>query len=222
MVLHAVKHYGVTAIGATLSKQQAQWAQQAISEQGLGGRAEVRYSDYRDVREDNFDAVSSIGLTEHIGRAQYASYFSFLQGKLRPGGRMLNHTITRPDNSEPSHYKRSFINRYVFPDGELSSPGLVMNAFNDAGFEIRHSENLREHYALTLTQWCNNLDNNWDAAVAEAGLPTARVWRIYMAASRLGFELNTIQLHQFLGVKLHANGKADVPLRFDWSSRPTL
>jgi len=222
MVLHAVKHYGVTAIGATLSKQQAQWAQQAISEQGLGGRAEVRYSDYRDVREDNFDAVSSIGLTEHIGRAQYASYFSFLQGKLRPGGRMLNHTITRPDNSEPSHYKRSFINRYVFPDGELSSPGLVMNAFNDAGFEIRHEENLREHYALTLAQWCNNLEDNWEAAVAEAGLPTARVWRLYMAASRLGFELNTIQLHQFLGVKLHENGKADVPLRFDWTRRLPL
>ncbi|MFY9330085.1 MAG: class I SAM-dependent methyltransferase [Candidatus Nanopelagicales bacterium] len=213
MVLHAVKNYGVSAIGVTLSTQQAQWGQRAIADAGLEGIAEIRFSDYRDVRETGFDAVSSIGLTEHIGRANYPSYFSFLLSKLRPEGRLLNHTITRPDGAEPSHYKRSFINRYVFPDGELSAPGLIMSQMNDAGFEIRHEENLREHYAMTLEKWCDNLEHHWDQAVQEAGVPTARVWRLYMAASRLGFELNTIQLHQFLGVKLAEGGRSGMPLR---------
>ena len=180
---------------------------------GLNRSAQIRFSDYRDVTETDFDAISSIGLTEHIGRTNYPSYFSFLNDKLKPEGRMLNHTITRPDDSEPTHYRKSFINRYVFPDGELSAPGVIMNAFNDSGFEIRHEENLREHYALTLKHWCQNLEDHWDEAVAEAGLGTARVWRLYMAASRMGFELNTIQLHQMLGVKLGPRGKSGMPLR---------
>ena len=124
-------------------------------------------------------------------------------------GRLLNHTITRPNNDEPSHYRTSFINRYVFPDGELSGPGYIMSAMNDAGFEIRHEENLREHYALTLKHWCENLEDHWDESVAEAGLGIARVWRLYLAASRLGFDLDTIQLHQTLGVKL---GPGDHPV----------
>ena len=213
MVLHAVKNYGVSAIGVTLSRQQAEWGQRTIEDAGLGDRAQIRFSDYRDVSESGFDAISSIGLTEHIGRKNYASYFRFLYDRLRPEGRMLNHTITRFDSSWPSHYKRSFINRYVFPDGELSPPGLIISEMNDAGFEIRHDENLREHYALTLKHWCANLERNWDACVEEAGLPTARVWRLYMAASRLGFDINTIQLHQTLGVKLGDRGVSGIPLR---------
>ena len=213
MVLHAVRNYGVKAIGVTLSQQQAEWGQKAIADAGLSDRAQIRFSDYRDVEETDFDAISSIGLTEHIGRANYPSYFDFLYGKLKPEGRMLNHTITRPEDAQPTHYRTSFINRYVFPDGELSGPGLIMSAFNDAGFEIRHEENLREHYALTLKHWCENLENHWDEAVAEAGLGTARVWRLYMAASRMGFDLNTIQLHQMLGVKLGPRGKSGMPLR---------
>lgn len=213
MVLHAVRNYGVNAIGVTLSQQQAEWGQRAIAEAGLGDRAQIRFSDYRDVPESDFDAVSSIGLTEHIGRANYPSYFSFLYGKLKPEGRMLNHTITRPNDEIPSHYNTSFINRYVFPDGELSGPGHIISAMNSSGFEIRHDENLREHYALTLTKWCENLEEHWDEAVEEAGLGTARVWRLYMAASRMGFDLDTIQLHQTLGVKLGPRGKSGFPLR---------
>ena len=213
MVLHAVKNYGVTAIGVTLSEQQALWGARAIKEAGLENSAQIRFSDYRDVTETDFDAISSIGLTEHIGRDNYPSYFSFLYDKLKPEGRMLNHTITRPDEQLPTHYRKSFINRYVFPDGELSAPGVIMNAFNNAGFEIRHEENLREHYALTLKHWGENLEAHWDEAVAEAGLGTARVWRLYMAASRMGFDLNTIQLHQMLGVKLGPRGQSGMPLR---------
>jgi len=213
MVMHAVKHYGVKAIGVTLSEQQAAYGRESIEQAGLTSQAEIRFSDYRDVAESGFDAVSSIGLTEHIGRANYPAYFSFLYGKLRPEGRLLNHTITRPHDGWVSHFRKSFINRYVFPDGELSGPSQVMTAMNSGGFEIRHEENLREHYALTLKHWCENLEDHWDEAVAEAGLGTARVWRLYMAASRLGFDINTIQLHQMLGVKLGPGGKSGMPLR---------
>ena len=213
MVMHAAREYGVKALGVTLSKQQAEWAQKAIAEAGLSEMAEVRHLDYRDVTETDFDAVSSIGLTEHIGKANLPAYFSFLYGRLKPGGRLLNHCITRPDDTGPAMKKDGFINRYVFPDGELEGPGHLVSKMHDAGFEVRHEENLREHYAKTLTAWCRNLDDHWDEAVAEVGPGTARVWRLYMAGSRLGFELNWIQLHQVLGVKLHADGRSGMPLR---------
>ena len=218
MVRHAAREYGVKAIGVTLSAQQAAWAQRAIEDEGLSGLAEVRHLDYRDVLETGFDAVSSIGLTEHIGKAQLPGYFSFLQGKLKPEGRLLNHCITRPDNAEPPRRAAGFINRYVFPDGELEGPGYLISLMNDSGFEVRHEENLREHYALTLAGWCANLDAHWDEAVAEVGDGTARVWRLYMAGSRLGFERNVVQLHQVLGVKLGDDGESSMPLRPDWDT----
>ncbi len=216
MVMHAAREYGVRALGVTLSKQQAEWAQKAIAEAGLSELAEVRHLDYRDVAETDFDAVSSIGLTEHVGKDNLPAYFAFLYGKLRPGGRLLNHCITRPDDSGPAMRRDGFINRYVFPDGELEGPGYLISRMNDAGFEIRHEENLREHYAKTLAGWCRNLDAHWDEAVAEVGEGTARVWRLYMAGSRLGFELNWIQLHQVLGVKLEEGGRSAMPLRPDF------
>ena len=128
--------------------------------------------------EGGFDAVSSIGLTEHIGKANLPGYFSFLLGKLKPDGRLLNHCITRPDNTQPAIRKNGFINRYVFPDGELEGPGYLISLMHDAGFEVRHEENLREHYAKTLAAWCANLDKHWTGAVAEVGQGTARVWRL--------------------------------------------
>jgi cyclopropane-fatty-acyl-phospholipid synthase len=218
MVMHAAREYGVKALGVTLSKQQAEWAQKAIADRGLSDLAEVRHLDYRDVAETGFDAVSSIGLTEHIGKKNLPSYFSFLHGKLKPYGRMLNHTITRPDNLAPAMKPGGFINRYVFPDGELEGPGYIQTQMNDAGFEIRHQENLREHYARTLAGWCRNLDAHWDEAVAEVGQGTARVWRVYMAGCQVGFEQNWIQLHQTLGVKLDGSGNSSMPLRPTWAS----
>jgi cyclopropane-fatty-acyl-phospholipid synthase len=216
MVMHAARQYGVRALGVTLSAEQASWAQRAIKEAGLADLAEVRHLDYRDVAETDFDAVSSIGLTEHIGKAQLPGYFGFLQAKLRPEGRLLNHCITRPDNRGPARVTDGFIYRYVFPDGELEGPGHLISLMNDAGFEIRHEENLREHYARTLAGWCANLDAHWDEAVREVGDGTARVWRLYMAGSRLGFERNVVQLHQVLGVKLGPQGQSGMPLRPDW------
>jgi cyclopropane-fatty-acyl-phospholipid synthase len=218
MVMHAAREYGVRALGVTLSRQQAEWAQHAIAAAGLADLAEVRHLDYRDVTESGFDAVSSIGLTEHIGKANLPSYFSLLYGKLKPGGRLLNHCITRPDNTGPAIRQGGFINRYVFPDGELEGPGHLVSVMHDTGFEVRHEENLREHYALTLAGWCANLDAHWQEAVAEVGEGTARVWRLYMAGSRLGFERNHIQLHQVLCVRLDADGNSRMPLRPDWEA----
>lgn len=214
MVRYAARR-GVKAIGVTLSRAQAEWAQKAIAEEGLSELAEVRFSDYRDVPETGFDAISSIGLTEHIGVQNYPGYFGLLRDKLREGGLLLNHCITRPDNRS-SVKAGGFIDRYVFPDGELTGSGRIISEIQDVGFEVRHEENLREHYALTLQGWCQNLVENWDACVAEVGEGTARVWGLYMAGSRLGFERNAVQLHQVLAVKLGPKGEAGVPLRPWW------
>jgi cyclopropane-fatty-acyl-phospholipid synthase len=216
MVMHAAREFGVKALGVTLSQEQAAWGQRAIKEAGLSELAEVRHMDYRDIPETDFDAVSSIGLTEHIGKEELPGYFTFLYGRLRPEGRLLNHCITRPDNTGPANVKGGFINRYVFPDGELEGPGFLVSMVHDTGFEVRNVENLREHYAMTLAAWCANLDEHWDEAVAEVGMGTARVWRLYMAGSRLGFDRNQIQLHQILAVKLAADGTSGMPLRPDW------
>jgi len=215
MVIHAAKRYGVKALGVTLSKQQAEYGQRAIEEAGLQDTAEVRFADYRDVAEDGFDAISSIGLTEHIGAANLPAYFRLLSSKLRPGGRLLNHCITRPQTGDTRLDPNGFTNRYVFPDGELESIGSITSVMQETGFEVRHVEDFREHYATTLAAWCANLDANWDDAVREAGIGRARVWALYMASSRLGFELNHIELHQALGVKT-AGGQAMMPLRPDW------
>jgi cyclopropane-fatty-acyl-phospholipid synthase len=212
MSMHAAEHYGVQALGVTLSRDQALWAQKEVARRGLGDLVEIRHGDYRDVTEEGFDAVASIGLTEHIGRAQLRSYFSFLYAKLRPGGRLLNHCITRPDAHHRAHAD-PFIDRYVFPDGELLPIGHLVTRMNGAGFEIRHEENLREHYAKTLKAWTANLEAHWDECVAEAGQGRARVWNLYMPACAVGFDLNNIQLHQVLGVKLDDMGRSGFPLR---------
>ncbi|GAA3303622.1 class I SAM-dependent methyltransferase [Dactylosporangium vinaceum] len=217
MVRHAAREYGVRALGVTLSKQQALWAQAAIEREGLSHLAEVRYLDYRDAPLEHFDAVSSIGLTEHIGLRNYPQYFRALRDRLKYGGRLLNHCITRA-HSRTSRKPDAFIDRYVFPDGELAAPGRLVTEAHDAALEVQHEENLRLHYALTLTGWNRNLVENWDDCVAEVGLGTARVWGLYMAGSRLAFERNEIQLHQILATKTTKDGVSSYPLRPDWTA----
>jgi cyclopropane-fatty-acyl-phospholipid synthase len=217
MVRHAARHHGVQVLGVTLSREQASWAQEAIKADGLDDLAEVRHLDYRDVTEGDFDAVSSIGLTEHIGVRNYPAYFTFLHDKLRPGGRLLNHCITRPHNHAPAG-SGPFIDRYIFPDGELAGAGRIVTAMQDNGFEVRHVEDLREHYAMTCRAWARNLAAHWDECVTEVGEGTARAWGLYLAGCSLGFEINDIQLHQVLGVRLHDDGRSDFPLRPDWLS----
>lgn len=216
MVRHAARHYGVKALGVTLSEEQAAWAQDAIRREGLEDLAEVRFLDYRDVTETGFDAISSIGLTEHIGVRNYDSYFGFVKSHLKTGGRLLNHCITRPDNRPLD--TGAFIDRYVFPDGELTGVGRITTAIQDNGLEVRHVENLREHYALTLEGWSRNLEQHWDECLNEVTLGTAKVWGIYLAGSRLAFERNEIELHHVLAVKADALGNAYWPLRPTWGS----
>jgi cyclopropane-fatty-acyl-phospholipid synthase len=214
MVRHAAREYGVHAIGVTLSREQAAWASEKIKEEGLDHLAEVRHMDYRHVEEREFDAISSIGLTEHIGVKNYGDYFAFIRDRLRPQGRLLNHCITRSDNR--FRETGAFLDRYVFPDGELIGSGRIITEIQDAGLEVHHEENLRVHYAKTLTSWCQNLVDNWDACVAEVGEGTARVWGLYMAGSRIGFERNDTQLHHVLATKTDDNGVSGFPLRPTW------
>src|SRR3954470_5327952 len=215
MAIHAAKNYGVDVIAVTLSRQQAEWGQKAVADAGLSDQVDIRFQDYRDVPESGFDAVSSIGLTEHIGIAQLPSYAHRLASKLAPHARLLNHCITRPDDHSAAISRSGFIGRYVFPDGELPGVGRLVKEFQRAGLELQHEENLRVHYGKTLHAWCDNLDAHWDEAVREVGQATARVWATYLAGSRLGLERNDIQLHQLLLTRT-VDGVSDFPLRPDW------
>jgi cyclopropane-fatty-acyl-phospholipid synthase len=215
MVRYAARR-GIQVVGVTLSLQQAEWARKAVAEEGLAELAEVRHADYRTVEEIGFDAVSSIGLTEHVGVRRYPAYFQWMLERLRPGGLLLNHCITRPHNRRQE--TGAFIDRYVFPDGELTGSARIIRAAQDSGLEVLHEENLREHYALTLAQWCRNLVIHWDDCVSEVGEGTARVWALYMAGSRLGFERGTVQLHQVLAQRPRPDGSTGLPLRPWWSA----
>ncbi|MFD1102525.1 class I SAM-dependent methyltransferase [Schaalia naturae] len=199
MLVAAAKR-GIRAIGVTLSEPQVEWANEWIAREGLSDLAEARVMDYRDVPERDFDAVCSLGMMEHVGVRHYDGYFRKMHSLLRPGGRLLNHQITRRDSRQGQH-AGAFINRYIFPDGELAAPGVVMTHLGDSGLEVIHEENLRQHYAITLRHWCENLQENWDVCVGEAGRETALLWGLYMSGARLSFETNGIQIHQFLAVR---------------------
>lgn len=217
MVLHAAQHHGVEAVGVTISKRQAELAEKRVAEAGLSGRVTVRLQDYRDTTDGPFDAVSSIGMFEHVGEDRLDDYFRHLRTLVGERGRLLNHGISRPYGQGTRLPRRSFVNRYVFPDGELHEVGKVVSRIQAAGFEVRHVEGLREHYALTLRRWVDNLEANWDAAVAEVGEGRARVWRLYMAASAVNFEAGRTHVHQVLGAVDDGEGDAGLPLRPEFS-----
>lgn len=195
--LHAAQRYGVDVVGVTLSAEQAALASKRVAEAGLTDRVEIRIQDYRDVNDGPFDAISSIGMSEHVGSEQMPRYTSQLRDLLRPGGRLLNHAISwnaGPTDPDPD----SFIPRYVFPDGEMLSLGEMVTALEAARLEVLDVEALRRHYALTLRAWVRNLEDHWDEAVEAGGAGRARVWRLYMAASALGFEDGTTGVNQIL------------------------
>jgi len=214
MLIHAARHHGVTATGVTVSREQADYVRKRIHNEGLQDRVTIRLQDYRDIDDGPYDAISSIGMFEHVGENRLAEYFSRMHDLLAPGGRLLNHGITRPAGSKPLG-RNGFIPRYVFPDGELHEIGTVVSRVQHAGFEVRHSETLREHYALTLRAWVDNLERRYDEAVALVGAGRARVWRLYLAGSALGFERGDIEVHQVLAVR-QDRGRSGLPLRPDW------
>jgi cyclopropane-fatty-acyl-phospholipid synthase len=210
MVLHAVRNYGVSAVGITLSREQASFAAQRVTESGVEHLIDIRHQDYRDVDDGPFDAISSIGMFEHVGLVQLGEYFAVLERLLVPRGRLLNHAISRR-SGQPGFGSRSFVSRYVFPDGELQEVGGVVSAMQKLGLEARDVESLREHYARTLRSWVRNLESNWAEAVELVGLGRAKVWRLYMAGSALGFEASRINVHQVLGVKPDGQGHSGMP-----------
>ena len=225
MVLHAAREYGVDAVGITLSAAQHEMATRRVEAAGLAGRVEIRIQDYRDLSGEHFDAISSIGMFEHVGEARLRDYAATLAGVLRPGGRLLNHGISRPAGPAPLS-PRSFMNRYVFPDGELHEVGRVVSVLQDVGLEVRDVESLREHYAATLRAWVANLEHHWDDAVAQVGAPRARIWRLYMAGCAVNFEEGRTMIHQVLGIRQGAQGRSGMPMtRRQWyrsSSARTL
>lgn len=209
MVIHAAAHHDVTAVGITISRAQADLAEKRVAEAGLSDRVEIRLQDYRDVSDGPFDAISSIGMFEHVGEKRLADYFGNLHALLGSRGRLLNHAISRRPG-KAGFGRKSFIARYIFPDGELQEVGSVVSAMQRHGFEVRDVESLREHYARTLRAWVANLEAKWDEATRLAG-NKARIWRLYMAGSALGFESARINVHQVLGVKPGALGDSGMP-----------
>jgi cyclopropane-fatty-acyl-phospholipid synthase len=209
MAIHAATHYGARVVGITISSAQADAARKRAAAAGVADQVEIRLQDYRDLSGEHFDAISSIGMFEHVGSERVAEYFTTLHALLGPGGRLLNHAISSPGGSRIS--SRSFIGRYVFPDGELLDVGTTAIAMQRAGFELRDVEALREHYALTLRAWVSNLQDNWSRAVELVGLQRARVWLLYMSASALGFEDGGIGIHQVLGVVPDETGASAMP-----------
>ncbi|AQA12316.1 SAM-dependent methyltransferase [Streptomyces malaysiensis] len=218
MVLHAAREYGVSAVGVTLSEEQAAYARKRVADQGLTDQVEIRVQDYREVPDGPYDAISSIGMAEHVGAVRYAEYTAILHGLLRPGGRLLNHQIARrPQPDEEAYHVDEFIDRYVFPDGELAPVGRTVTQLEAAGFEVRDVEAIREHYALTLRRWVANLERSWARGMRLTSPGRARVWRLYMAASALSFERNRIGVNQILAVRTPEGGASGLPLRArDW------
>jgi len=238
MAIHAASTYGVSVVGVTLSMQQQTYATELARSLGVGDLCEFRLQDFRDVRDGPFDAISSIGMSEHVGRRSLAPYAQQMFDLLTPGGRFLNHAIGRPVSmkEDPRPSKRSeawrqtqiawglrgpsrvgsdFIDRYVFPDGELHDVGTMVALFEARGLEVRHLESLREHYALTLRHWVDNLVKRFDEAVDEVGEQRARVWRLYMAGSAVNFEQHHLEIHQVLTVRPHG-GRSGVAWRPDF------
>jgi len=227
LVLHAARHHGVEALGITLSARQAAYAGDRVAAAGLGHRVEIREADYRDLGRERFDAVASVGMVEHVGRRDLVAYFERLHDVLTPQGRLLNHQIGL--GHDPRHPGRrtarldpnGFMQRYVFPDGELHDIGELVACLQQSGLEARHVESLREHYSWTTRRWLANLERHRDEIVRLAGPARARVWRLYLAGASVGFETGALQVHQVLAVRTPTagpdRGRSAFPLRPDLS-----
>ena len=212
MVMHAALHHGVEAVGVTISHEQAELARRRVREAGLDGQVEIRVQDYRVIQDGPFDAISSIGMFEHVGLDRMHLYLRQLRSLLRPEGRLLNHAISRPDPDTTTGIdKKSFIGRYVFPDAALLEVGTVISAMQRVGLEVRDVQSLREHYDRTLRAWVTNLEARWDEAQQLVGPGRARVWRLYLAGSALGFAENRTSVHQVLSVRSTPTGISSMP-----------
>ncbi|MFC7754980.1 class I SAM-dependent methyltransferase [Tsukamurella soli] len=215
LAIHAAREYGVEVVGVTLSREQRDLAVERVRRE-VPGRVEIRLQDYRDVTDGPFDAIASVGMSEHVGRAELAGYADHLADLLVPSGRLLNHAIAAVRPLQPRKRSApSFIERYIFPDGEILPLSDTVTALQGAGLEVRDDESLREHYGLTLRAWVDNLQAGWDEAVALVGVERARTWLLYLATCALAFERGKVTIHQVLAVKQGPGGRA----RMGWNRR---
>jgi len=216
LIIYAAEHYGVEALGITLSQPQADLANQRIRAAGLEDRCRVEVVDYREIsEEEGFDKLVSVGMFEHVGEALLPVYFQKAQRLLRPGGVFLNHGIARRA-TDPWPKGPTFTNRYVFPDGELAPIHATLHHAEEAGFEVRDVESLREHYALTLEQWVQRLEARREDALRVVDETTYRIWRLFMSGSAYGFRQGRLNVYQTLLVKPD-RGASGLPLtREDW------
>jgi cyclopropane-fatty-acyl-phospholipid synthase len=225
LVLHAAQHYGVSAVGITLSEQQALLARERIAAAGLDGRVQVELLDYRDLPQRfgdaGFDKVASVGMFEHVGLRNLPVYFGTAARMLRDRGVMLNHGITSADvdNRPVGSGASDFVGRYLFPNGELPHVALAVREMAAAGFEIVDVESLRRHYALTLAHWSRRLEQRLAEAARQASERTLRVWRVYLAGCSHGFAQGWMNLHQILGSRQVAPGPTELPLTRRWMYR---
>jgi cyclopropane-fatty-acyl-phospholipid synthase len=208
LVIHAATHYGVRAVGVTISPSQAELARARVREAALSDRVEIRLADYRETADGPYDKIASVGMVEHVGTAQLPGYFAHLRELLKPGGVLLNHGIVRP--REQKRNPKSFAWRYVFPDGELQTLSKILTEMEKAGFEPRDTESLREHYGLTLRAWYANQLANQEECTKEAGEERERVWRLHNIGAALGFERGDISVHQVVAVA--SGAPHDLPL----------
>jgi cyclopropane-fatty-acyl-phospholipid synthase len=215
LIMHAAAHYGVEAVGITLSAPQAELARQRLRESGLSDRCRVEVSDYRDVEHGQlYDKIVSVGMFEHVGEAFLPEYFNRAYELLRPGGVFLNHGIAY----SATYHRRgpSFSERYVFPDGEMVPINTTIRAAELSGFEVRDIESLREHYELTLHHWVRRLEAHAEQARGISDDTTYRIWRLYMAGSAHGFRTGRLNVYQTLLVKPRQGGSGLPLTREDW------
>jgi cyclopropane-fatty-acyl-phospholipid synthase len=217
LVIHAARTSGVSALGVTLSREQERLARERVAAAGVADRVEIRRQDYRELRDESFDAISSVGMFEHVGATQTSEYFDRLGALLAPRGRLLNHAISRPSGTgEPAIRRNSFMGRYVFPDGALLEVGAAISAMQNSGLEVRDVESLREHYVRTLRAWVANLERHREDAEALVGAPRTRIWRLYMAAAAVAFERDRLSVHQVLAVRPDNDGSSRMPATRAW------
>jgi cyclopropane-fatty-acyl-phospholipid synthase len=212
LICWAAEHYAVTAHGITLSKNQYDHAQRMIKQRGLEQKVSVELLDYRDLRgEAHYDKLVSVGMFEHVGLKNLPTYFETIHRLLKPGGLFLNHGITSDEGGWKKTLSTEFINRYVFPDGQLETVSTIQQIMENSGFEIHDVESLRQHYALTLREWVRRLDNRHAKALKYVTEPVYRIWRLYMAACAMQFEEGNTGIYQILASK-RALFSSPVPL----------
>ena len=216
LVIHAAQHYGVNALGITLSRNQADLANERIAQAGLHNRCRVQVCDYRDLNETGtFDKLVSVGMFEHVGEHQLPRYFQRAWQLLRPGGVFLNHGIARREIDRQSAAP-TFMSRYVFPDSELVPINRTLRYAEETGFEARDVESLREHYTLTLRHWARRLELHHDEVLQVVDQPTYRVWRLFLSGAAHGFSVGWLNVYQTLLLKPD-EGRSGLPLtRADW------